>query len=103
MCRRGRLFKTYSLNVVDECAECKTKLGRHDIGDGAAVFLIFFLGFTIVPLAWSFEKAFAPPLWVHGVLWGIVSLLLIALILPAAKAFIILLEYRHRPGDWGSG
>ncbi len=100
VCQRGRLFEPVSVTVVKECADCKTNLGAHDIGDGAAVFLIFFLGFTIIPIAWAFEVMFAPPLWVHPVLWGSVSLGLIALILPAAKAYIILLEYRHRPGAW---
>ena len=38
----------------------------------------------------------APPLWVHVVLVGILALLIIAIILPMAKAYIILLEHRHR-------
>lgn len=96
-CRRGRLFKPWSLSVVDACSECGAPLGQNDVGDGASVFLIFLLGFTLVPLAWAFEKAFAPPLWVHAVLWGAVALGLIAVILPAVKAYIILLEDRHRP------
>lgn len=96
VCRKGRLFRPWSVAVVPACAECGAKLGEHDVGDGASVFLIFLLGFTLVPLAWVFELAFAPPLWVHAVLWGAVALGLIALILPAVKAFIIMLEYRHR-------
>ena len=96
MCQRGRLFKAGSITVVDRCSECQADLGRHDIGDGAAVFLIFFLGMTIVPMAWGVEVALAPPLWVHGVLWAFVSLAAISVILPAIKAYIMLLEYRHR-------
>ena len=99
-CRKSRLFKPWSVSVVDECARCHIKLGRHDVGDGAAVFLTFLLGFTIIPAAWAFERAVAPPLWVHGVLWTIVALAAIALLLPASKAYIISLEYRHRPGEW---
>jgi len=100
VCRRGRLFKPWSVSVVEECGVCHAQLVQNDIGDGASVFLIFLLGISIVPMAWAFENLFAPPLWVHVVLWGIVSLGVIALILPAVKAFIILLEYRHRPGGW---
>ena len=96
LCRKGRLFKPCSVTVVDECAECHAKLGQNDVGDGASVFLIFLLGFLIIPLAWMFELAVSPPLWVHVVLWGAVSLGLIALVLPAVKAYIILLERRHR-------
>lgn len=96
VCRKGRLFRPWSVTVVDSCTECDAKLGAHDVGDGAAVFLIFLLGFTVIPLAWAFEVAVAPPLWVHGLLWGAVMLGMILLLLPAVKAFIILLEWRHR-------
>lgn len=97
VCRKGRLFRPYSVSVVDSCSVCQAKLGRNDVGDGAAVFLIFILGASVVPMALVFEHFVTPPLWVHAVLWGAVILGLIGLILPAVKAFIILLEYRHRP------
>ena len=97
MCQRGRLFKPWSVSTVDECDVCHTKLGQNDVGDGASVFLIFLLGATIVPLALLFEHFVHPPLWVHGVLWSTVALGVIAVILPTIKAYIILLEYRHRP------
>lgn len=85
------------MSVVKECSVCHAKLGQHDVGDGASVFLIFLLGFSIIPMAWAFELAVEPPLWVHVVLWGTVALGMIAVILPTVKAFIILLEHRHRP------
>lgn len=85
---------------MDACASCGMPLSRHDIGDGAAVFLIFILGFTIIPLAWVMELAVAPPLWLHAVVWTLAGLGMIALLLPALKAYIILLEYRHRPNAW---
>lgn len=100
VCQRGRLFRPGSVTVVETCDACGTKLGAHDVGDGAAVFLIFLLGFLIIPLAWMLDLALTPPIWVHAVLWGSVALGLILLILPTAKAYIVLLEYRHRPGDW---
>lgn len=95
-CQRGRLFKPWSVTVVDRCDACGADLGAHDVGDGAAVFLIFILGFSLIPLAWLFEVLVVPPLWVHVVLVGILALLIIALVLPMAKAYIILLEHRHR-------
>lgn len=82
--------------LVEKCAHCGKPLAKNDVGDGASVFLIFLLGFLLVPLAWGFEKTFSPPLWVHGVVFGLVALVLIAVILPATKAYIILLESRHR-------
>jgi uncharacterized protein (DUF983 family) len=96
MCRKGKLFLPWSLGVVPVCASCGANLGANDVGDGASVLMIFLLGFTLVPTALVFEHFVAPPLWVHAVLWGCVALGLIALILPAVKAYIILLEQRHR-------
>ena len=96
MCRKGRLFAPFSLGVVPVCPTCGETLGQQDVGDGASVLMIFFLGLTLVPLALVFEHVAAPPLWVHAVLFGSIALGLIALVLPAVKAYIILLEYRHR-------
>ncbi len=87
--------------MVATCEHCQAQLDQHDIGDGAAVFLTFILCFTLVPLAWVFELMAAPPLWMHGVVWTIVGLGIIGLLLPALKAYIILLEFRHRPHNMG--
>lgn len=97
-CRQGRLFRPWTISVVEQCAVCAKPLAAHDIGDGAAVFLIFLLGFTLIPLAWMVELWLAPPLWLHGVVWTLTGLGIIALLLPATKAYIMLLEQRHRGG-----
>jgi uncharacterized protein (DUF983 family) len=100
VCKKGRLFKRMSLATVDECAVCGAKLSLQDVGDGAAVFMIFLLGLSIVPMALAFEHFFAPPMWLHMLVWGSVALSAIAFILPMIKAYVILLQYRHRPGEW---
>jgi uncharacterized protein (DUF983 family) len=96
LCRKGPLFRPWTTTVVEKCASCGAALGAHDIGDGASVFLLFILCFSIIPFAWGLELLIAPPLWVHAVLWTVVSLALIALLMPAVKAYIIMLEFRHR-------
>lgn len=102
-CRQGRLYRPWSISVVDVCDHCGAQLGLHDIGDGAAVFLTFILSFTLVPMAWILELAIEPPLWAHVIMCGAVGLGMIALLLPALKAYIILLEHRHRPHGMGGG
>lgn len=87
------------MTVVEKCAGCGADLGAHDVGDGASVFLIFFLGFTMVPAALAFDHFVGPPGWVHGLLWPVVALALVAVLMPAVKAYIILLEFRHRRGS----
>lgn len=99
VCRQGRLFRPWTITPVEQCGVCHARLGLNDIGDGAAVFLNFILCFTLIPIAWVFELYIEPPLWLHIVLWGGAGLGIIALMLPALKAYIILLEYRHRPSD----
>ena len=74
--------------------------GVADSADGPAVFLIFVLGFTLVPLALGLEVLFAPPLWVHGVLWSVVTLGLTLGSLRPLKACVLALQYRYRPEDF---
>lgn len=100
-CRKGDLYKpglTLSLNNI--CAACGLDLDKNDSADGPAVFLIFILGFGLVPLALLLEFTFHPPLWVHTVLWGAVILALTIGALRPLKAYIIALQFKHRPGDW---
>ncbi len=101
VCRQGRLFRPWTITPVETCAVCGARLALHDIGDGAAVFMMFILCFSLIPIAWAFEVVFGPPLWLHVVLWGGLGLGMIALMLPAIKSYIILLEHRHRPSDIG--
>ena len=100
VCCEGRLFKS-GITIVEVCTHCGARLGDNDMGDGAAVFLIFILGFTLVPLAVLMEAAFSPPIWALVAVFGAVMTGLILLLLPLIKAYIMLLQYRHRPGDWG--
>lgn len=100
-CGKGSLYNDrYSMTVKPACDHCGLNLSDHDAGDGPAVFLIFILGFMLVPLALAFEWAFAPPLWLHGVIWTIVALSITLGSLKPLKAYIIALQYKHRPGDW---
>jgi uncharacterized protein (DUF983 family) len=78
---------------------CGLDLTRADSADGPAVFLIFILGALLVPMALIFETAVAPPLWVHGVVWGTAALGITLLALRPLKAWVVRLQYRHRPWD----
>lgn len=100
-CGKGDLYKPgLTLELREKCAECNLPLAENDSGDGPAVFLIFILGFLLVPLALIFESLFAPPLWVHAVLWGGIALAATLGALRPLKAYVIALQFKHRPGDW---
>ena len=94
-CGRGRLFASY-LKVVDACADCGLDLRAHDSGDGPAVFIIFILGFIVLPLAVWVEFRFEPPFWLHVAIWPAVLLGGTFALLPPLKGLMVALQYRHR-------
>lgn len=102
-CHEGPLFKAnkLSIDVIEACPECGLPYAGSDSADGPAVFLIFILGFSLVPLALLVEVLFAPPLWAHAVIWSFVTFALIFLTIRPIKAFVIGLQYqvRHKEGN----
>jgi uncharacterized protein (DUF983 family) len=94
-CGRGRLFSGW-LRVRPRCEVCGLDLAAQDAGDGPAVFVIFILGFVVVAFAAIVERAFAPPIWVHLVLWTPLILIGAVAMLRPFKAGLIALQYRHR-------
>jgi len=54
----------------------------------------------VVGLAILVEVRFAPPLWVHMLLWPPVILALSIWMLRVLKALLIALQFRHRGSDF---
>ena len=104
-CGKGDLYTPgFSMTVRERCESCGLDLSEHDSGDGPAVFLIFLLGALLVPAGLLVEHLFSPPLWVHGILWTVVALTITLGTLRPLKAYIIALQFKHRPpDDWAEG
>ena len=100
-CGRGGLFDGY-LTVAERCPECGLDLRKADSGDGPAVFIIFILGFLIVPLALLFEAIAAPPLWLHMVIWPPLVLIGALALLRPMKGLMIALQFHHKASDSGT-
>ena len=98
-CGRGPLYKGF-LDIVDRCSVCGLELAGKDSGDGPAVFLIFILGFVVVPPALLIALRVDWPLWLHALIWGTVILGLTLGMLRPAKALVMALQYRHRRADF---
>ncbi len=94
-CGRGSLLHTF-LNLRKSCSVCGLSYKFVDSGDGPAVFAIFILGFLVLGAALWVEFNFEPALWVHLVLWGIVTPFLALGLLRFLKATLIALQYYHR-------
>ena len=99
-CGKGKLF-TGVLTVREQCAVCGLDLRAHDTGDGPAVGVILVLGAIVVTLAFWVEFRFSPPLWVHAVLWPIVTLPGAILMMRPMKAALVALQYHHRKTEMG--
>ncbi len=94
-CGRGRLFDGY-LKLAQRCNVCGLDYDFADSGDGPAVFVILVTGFLVVGAALIVEVLYAPPYWLHALLWGSLSILLPLVLLRSFKGVLIALQFRHK-------
>ena len=91
----------FTLEVKPVCQTCGLNLKEQDCGDGPAVFLIFVLGFILVPLALWADAIFLMPLWAHAVIWTIVACLICLFAMQPTKAYVLAINYKHRGNAHG--
>jgi len=89
------------LAIRPSCPHCGLDLRGHDTGDGAAALVILILGFIVVGLAFWVEFRFEPPLWLHALLWPVVTLALALPMIRVFKAALVALQFRHRASEMG--
>ena len=94
-CHRGKLYRGY-LTVAPKCDNCGLDYGFADSGDGPAVFVILVTGFVVTGLALITEILYAPPYWLHALLWGSLAILLPLLLLRSFKGALIALQFKHK-------
>jgi uncharacterized protein (DUF983 family) len=97
-CGTGALFRS-GLALREKCERCGLSYAFADSGDGPAVFAIFILGALVLGGALLVEFRIGPPIWVHVVLWGVLTPLLAFVLLRVFKATLIALQYKHRAGE----
>jgi uncharacterized protein (DUF983 family) len=97
-CGEGHIFSGF-LTLRPCCEVCGLDYGFADAGDGPAVFVIMIAGFIVCGAALFVEMCYAPPLWVHAVLW--VPLVLLTTIGPLRplKGLLIALQYHHKAAE----
>jgi uncharacterized protein (DUF983 family) len=98
-CGKGPLFAGF-LTIADKCAVCGLNLGAHDIGDGPVPFIVLIVGGIAVGLALWTELTFAPPMWVHGLLWPPLIIGLSLYLLRFLKALLMALQFKHRAEEY---
>lgn len=94
-CGGGRLFHK-GLMLRPGCSDCGLDYRFIDTGDGPAVFAILILGFVVLGAALFVEFRYEPQVWVHALLWGLITPLLALLLLRFLKAILIALQWVNK-------
>lgn len=83
------------VRFAPKCRACGLDFSAFNVGDGPAALLTLALGAVIVVLALVFELRFAPPFWVHLVLWLPLTVATVTAALRVTKAALLILEHRN--------
>ncbi|MFK3778071.1 DUF983 domain-containing protein [Agrobacterium sp. NPDC089420] len=97
-CGNGRLFDGF-LTPKPACSACGLDYGFADAGDGPAVFVMLIVGFLVVGLALWVDQRFAPPVWVHVMLWLPFTVIVSLVLLRKLKGIMIALQYRNNASE----
>jgi uncharacterized protein (DUF983 family) len=89
------MFSGY-LTLAPSCASCGLSYDFADAGDGPAVFVILVTGFVVVGAALIVEILYAPPYWLHALLWGSLAILVPLVLLRSFKGVLIALQFRNQ-------
>jgi uncharacterized protein (DUF983 family) len=94
-CGRGKLFAGY-LTLAESCSACGLNYGFADAGDGPTVFVILVAGFVLVGAALFVEVRYAPPYWLHALIWGPLAILVPLGLLRPFKGVMVALQFKHK-------
>jgi uncharacterized protein (DUF983 family) len=84
-----------------KCRTCGLEFASFNVGDGPAAFITLIVGALVVALAIWVEAKFAPPMWVHVVLWVPVTAGAVLWGLRVGKAALLATEYQRKAGEAG--
>ena len=89
-CGEGKMFRAF-LKVADGCPACGEPLHHQQADDFPAYIVIVLVGHIVVPLVLAVETAWAPPTWVHMVIWPtLIAVMALGLLQPVKGAIVAL-------------
>jgi uncharacterized protein (DUF983 family) len=97
-CGKGKLFAGF-LALRPRCEHCGLDFSFADSADGPAFFVMFISGFIVAGSALAVEIAYAPPYWVHALLWGPLILFTTLAPLRPVKGLLIALQYHNKAAE----
>ena len=92
-CGRGKLFDGY-LTVAPSCRTCGLSFDFADGGDGAAWFVMLFVGIVGVGSILGLEAAWSPPWWAHVLIAIPVLIVLPMLLLRPVKGVLLAQQWK---------
>jgi uncharacterized protein (DUF983 family) len=99
-CGQGALYRKY-LKVVDTCPVCSEELFHQRADDAPPYFTIVIVAHVIVGAMLVVEQQFAPPSWLHMVIWLPLTLIMSLWLLPRVKGSLIGLQWALRMHGFG--
>ncbi len=94
-CGEGALFDGLS-KVKTECTNCGLDYSFVDAGDGPVVFVLLIVGFIVVGGAFWMEVNYAPPMWLHALIWLPLLVILGLTLMRMLKGVLITLQYANK-------
>lgn len=91
-CGVGRLFAGYT-RVAPVCTECGLETGTFRADDAPPYVTILVVAHVVVTAALALEQTTHPPMWVHALLWGPLTIGLSLFLLPVFKGAIIGIQW----------
>jgi uncharacterized protein (DUF983 family) len=91
-CGKGRIYSAY-LKVRDACPACGEELHHQRADDAPPYFTMLITGHVVVGAVLTVETTYAPPIWVHALIWGPLVVALSLLLLPRIKGALIGLQW----------
>lgn len=93
-CGAATLFAGLA-SFAPRCRACALDFTAFNVGDGPAAFLTLIVGALVLILALILEFGFHPPLWVHLILWPLLTGAAVIFGLRLAKGVLLAFEYRN--------
>ncbi len=94
-CGEGHLFQGY-LAVRPRCEVCHLDYSSFDSADGPAFFVMSIVGLIVVGTALWLEISYEPPIWVHALVAGTLSIGLSLLLVRPLKGLLIALQFKNK-------
>lgn len=99
-CGEGRLFQSF-LKVAPTCEACGTVLHHHRADDMPPYITMFIVGHIVIWLVLIGEIEFALPIWVHVVVWPLLTLALSFALMQPVKGAVVGLQWANRMHGFG--